>query len=370
MRLLYVTQVRLEGGAGGERHVEATVRRMSAAGHPVTLLAPGVHSPRGVEHLRPSWSQPGLRLEAALARLVVAATTRRVPEAAYVRLSATSSLVPAALRALGIPYVVELNGPILDEMRARGRSELRVRAVRQSLRQAVRGARGMVAVHASIAAHARRHLGAEAVQVIENGADVDVATPGDRREARRRLGLPEDASLVGFAGSLAPELHLTALFEAIERTDAHLAVAGDGAQEPALRAFQGRHPDRVHWLGAVPHPQALDLVRALDVCVNVRPRWTGMRPIEALVMGRRCALVPADGTERLLRVTQHLPAFVHVAETDSPHALTSAVQAALQAEREHGPPSDDDLGPVRRELSWDRTVERILSVVRGVVKVG
>ncbi|MGF1508472.1 MAG: glycosyltransferase [Myxococcota bacterium] len=366
MRLLYVTQVRLDRGQGGGRHVAATVSGFRDAGHQVTVVAPGTHPPPGVEHLAPAATAPGLRMELQMASLVGRAVFTRVPAVAYVRLSASSSAVPATLAGLGVPFVVELNGPILDEMKARGRSDLRVAAVRESLKTVVRSSRALVAVLPSIAAHARKHLSAESVHVVENGADIRLATPGDRRAARIRMHLPENARLVGFAGSLSPEVQLDPLLEALRSKDLHLAVAGAG---PGADKFYALSSDpafsgRVHYRGEMAHEEALDLVRALDVYVNLRVGWTGMRPLEALVMGRRCAVIRADGVERLVRATRELPDFVHVAASPSASAVAEAIDSALRAEETYGPPSLEALEPIRTELSWERSVSRLLEILQ------
>ncbi|MEM1022408.1 MAG: glycosyltransferase [Myxococcota bacterium] len=359
MRILMGTQVRLDGSQGGARHVIGLTSAWAQAGHQVCLLAPGhwASQPDGLEHLAPRREAPGLRMELALAGLAMRRLTLRVPEIAYVRLSASSSALPAALVTARVPLWLELNGPILDELQARGRSRRRIEAVRLALKATVATARGVVAVEPSIAEHARRELGAKSIFVVENGVQLDVATPGDRMEARRRLGLSTELRYVGFAGTLAPELRLDVILPLLERMDLRLLVAGDG---PAARRLKGK--PRVKWLGAVNHDQAIEVLRACDVCLGLREGWMGMRPLESVAVGRRLALWGGQGGERLRELCAELPDFVFVGR--DPGGFERALQDALEAEARLGPPSEDELEPVRRRLGWEETARRLIELFR------
>lgn len=90
--------------------------------------------------------------------------------------------------------------------------------------------------------------------VVPNGIDLDefrVADPATRERCRARLGLPADATVVGFAG----EYHTTRkglqpLIAAVGRGREHLVVAGDGPREAASRwAETAGAGDRVHLVG-------------------------------------------------------------------------------------------------------------------------
>lgn len=111
---------------------------------------------------------------------------------------------------------------------------------------------------------------AERVHVIPNGAPPTRFVPADQRAKagmRRRLGLEPDAPVVAYLGSLAPEKRVDLAIAAVALLPgAHLAVAGQGPERPALeRHAQEQAPGRVHFLGPTAEPAAL--LGAADVVV-------------------------------------------------------------------------------------------------------
>ena len=113
---------------------------------------------------------------------------------------------------------------------------------------------------------------AEKISVIPNGVDTAHFAPGDRRAARRALGLPADAVCIGIVGRFGPFKRHAVLLDAFDEIAAlfpaaHLVIAGiGGSEEPSVRARAqaGPHAARVHWLGFQSDPlacyQALDLL--------------------------------------------------------------------------------------------------------------
>lgn len=110
----------------------------------------------------------------------------------------------------------------------------------------------------------------------------------DRQAARRRLGLPADAPLVGNAGWLIARKRFdvflkTARIIAGRRPDARFVIAGDGPQRGELEAEAARLgvADRIHWLGWVRDMREVYL--SLDVLLfNSDLDALGNTPVEAM----------------------------------------------------------------------------------------
>ena len=123
-------------------------------------------------------------------------------------------------------------------------------------------------VAATFASHYRLPL--SALTVIPNavpGADFGPADPEQRRDGRRHLGVPAEAFVVVSLGALVPEKGVDAAVRAVAPLpNAHLVVAGDGPEHPALEALGARiAPGRVHLVGSV--DRAADILHAADVLV-------------------------------------------------------------------------------------------------------
>jgi hypothetical protein len=96
----------------------------------------------------------------------------------------------------------------------------------------------------------------------------------DRAEARRELGLPEEAVVFGLVGSLVWNPHveycygseLVRAIRKVSREDIRVLIAGDGTGADALRELAG--PDlgrRVILLGRVPRERVPKVLSAIDV---------------------------------------------------------------------------------------------------------
>jgi glycosyltransferase involved in cell wall biosynthesis len=179
---------------------------------------------------------------------------------------ASAALVASALRGVPLVATAHASGPIGD-VASLARQGPVGRARLAALRH---GADALVAVSGPI----RDELVAagfpgERVHVIPNGVDTRRHVPvddGERRRARRALGLPPVPAVV-YAGRLAPEKGVDVLVDAWADARrrgcvATLVLVGDGPERPALERrardhgilgtvrFAGSAPDVAPWLRA------------------------------------------------------------------------------------------------------------------------
>lgn len=116
----------------------------------------------------------------------------------------------------------------------------------------------IVPVSQSLGEHLIEH-GAPAGKVfpIDNGVDTDRFVPSDRQSARRALGIPEDARVLGIVGRFGPYKRHDLLIAAFNRlvgqnADLHLLVVGGGGpREGEIKnlAAQSPHASRIHLAG-------------------------------------------------------------------------------------------------------------------------
>jgi glycosyltransferase involved in cell wall biosynthesis len=154
-----------------------------------------------------------------------------------------------------------------------------------------------------------RHVPAERVRLIWNGAPLDEFAPqGPRRRTliRRELGLPEEAPVIGSIGRLNEQKGHRYLLDAAARVfaaipEARLVLAGDGDQEPALRAQAqalGIAP-RVVFAGHRTDVPAL--LESFDVfCISSTYEGTPLTLFEAMAAAKAIVSTAVDGCREVL----------------------------------------------------------------------
>ncbi|MFG3287648.1 glycosyltransferase [Streptomyces sp. NPDC048179] len=160
--------------------------------------------------------------------------------------------------------------------------------------------RSTVAVSPTVAERLRRWgVPGPRIEVVPNGIDLERFRfdPAVRQRTRARLGLPQDAHVIGGIGRLAPGKRFDVLIEALARlpADCRLLLVGGGPEEGALRRaartagvagrvlFAGERPyvsDRAH------DPDLPSLVAAMDVLASPSAQEAfGLAVVEALAAG-------------------------------------------------------------------------------------
>lgn len=294
-RILYHHRIRADDGQAV--HVRELINALRGAGHEVlecALLpkadAPDSGSGAVAGAVRPSprgsfWQRLALPRAAVEALEVLynhrgramlrAAAERFAPDFVYERHALHCRAGLDVARELGIPLLLEVNSPMVTEMRELGLLRLPRRAAATE-RAVLGGADAVLAVTSVlgerlVAAGAR----AERLHVIGNGADL--ARYGDTARAaapavRSALALRPNAFVLVFVGYMRPWHRLDLVLAAMQRPglqDLHLVLLGEG---PALLPLQQAAAaaglsDRVRALGVVPPELLPSHVMAADAAL-------------------------------------------------------------------------------------------------------
>ncbi|WP_165066892.1 glycosyltransferase [Paludisphaera rhizosphaerae] len=171
-------------------------------------------------------------------------------------------------REAGLPVVVKVHGSdvhALDSYPAR----------RRRTREALCGADAVVAVSRDLAGRVGEFgVPEEKVRVVYDGIDSEMFHPGDRLEARRRLGLPAGEPMLLFVGNLVPVKGLDVLVEAcgvLAKSGCRFVgyLVGEGPLRSGLESHIQRLgiSDRLRLAGACSHERLADWYRAADLLV-------------------------------------------------------------------------------------------------------
>jgi glycosyltransferase involved in cell wall biosynthesis len=247
MRVAYVSGdpgVPVFGCKGCSIHVQEVIRALLRRGAEVEVHAArlGGERPPGLENVR-VFRLPRLRDAEPAERELVAYGANTHLEAAlrsrpaydmvYERYSLWSAAGMEFARSKGIPGILEVNAPLIEEQ-AIHRSLVHREMAEQVADRAMGTATLLVAVSKGVAAHLNRIDAARGrVHVVLNGVDHRRFRPG-----RDRL-LPGDPFTVGFVGTLKPWHGLSTLVEAFSLLhrrdpDSRLLVVGDGPERESL----------------------------------------------------------------------------------------------------------------------------------------
>ncbi|MFQ5507646.1 MAG: glycosyltransferase family 4 protein [Planctomycetota bacterium] len=166
------------------------------------------------------------------------------------------------------------------------------------------------------------------VHLIQNGIDTDRFSPGDRRAARRELGLPEDCLLIGTVGHLREvkdQALLVDAFAAARRTDrARLIIVGEGAERDSLEALARARGirEQVTFTGWI--DDLVPLYRSLDLfALSSRTEQMPLALLEAMSSGLPVISTAVGDIPSILRDEEQL-----CAEGD-PRAFVELLEAAL-----------------------------------------
>ena len=194
----------------------------------------------------------------------------------------------------------------------------------------------------------REHVQQEKIVLIRNGIDLNLFQPRPRREARERLGIPQEAKVIGGAGRLDPQKGFPFLLEAMPEVlrrhpEAMIVIAGEGEERRALEALAARLglAGRVRLLGRTEDMPGF--MSALDVFA-LPSLWEGLPHVvmEAMACGSPVAAARVGGVGEL--IAEGVTGIT--VEPRSPSALAGAIVRLLD-----DPRARDEMGRKAREAA-------------------
>lgn len=351
MRILVLcsdTGVRIGDRKGASLHLRAITHAFAALGHVVEVVGIAASDPAGVN----GWkmpvhvvSHPGRSegLERERRKLVATrAVTRRArevaarfgPDIVYERLSLFGTAGLRVVADTGACHVLEVNALLTAEETAwRG---LHLAELARTVEAEVLASADLrVAVSGEVLDLIAPDSAGGLSIVVPNGVDTDLfASRPDRGRSRAAFGLPPDATLLGFTGSIRPwhglDLAIDALSALPDRV--HLVVAGDGPirADLARQAGVSGAGHRLHWLGQLPHERVPEMLAACDIALAPYPQLPnfGFSPLklhEYLAAG-----VPVIASDiGQIRQTLEGGRFGRLVAPGNATALASAISAEL-----------------------------------------
>ena len=150
---------------------------------------------------------------------------------------------------------------------------------------------------------------------LAHGCDLSLFYPGDTAEMRKKLGLT--GTVLGYMGRLVPDKGIDVMIRAAIKLretnqDISLLIVGSGEEDASLKELVASSslPLNVVFTGSVPHREAGDYMRCMDIfvlCSRTRSNWKeqfGRVIVEAMACG-----VPVVGSD-----SGHIPVLIEQTE--------------------------------------------------------
>jgi len=292
-------------------HIDELTRQLRALGHELVIVSPAFteqddFSGEGgfVTRLRqslPRWMSEFLEFcycFVAFFKLRSALKTHR-PDCLYERYNL---FLPSGIwikKLYGIPFVSEVNAPLLDE-RTKFEGVGLPRFARWTEHYVWRNADVVLPVTKVLADRIMREgVDSSKIVVIHNGIDVNrFAEPPDVEAAKEKLGLT-GKTVLGFTGFMREWHHLERVVEKVAADDTGRRFAllvGDGPARESIekRASELGVSDRVRITGVVDRASVFDYVAAFDIALqpNVVEYASPLKMFEYMVLAK--AIVAPD----------------------------------------------------------------------------
>ncbi len=276
----------------------------------------------------------------------------------------------------GVPFVVEVNGSLDDELRALGRKR---RLIRPAIARRIRGqmfsrAARVIAVSSGIrdGLVSMYGLPRDRVAVVPNGANISRFHPKDRNSSRIAVRLDRNDFIICFVGSLVAWQGIPTLIAAAERLRTripHLRIVmvGGGPDTDALKAqvWQSSVRDICIFAGEVPYEDVPTIIAASDVCVAPFARTRKASPIkvfEYLACGKPVVSSDIDDIGDFLKRSR---AGV-VIEPGNAEALANGIEWVYNHPEEALELARRGRLAVEQTRSWEETAKKVSAILESI----
>lgn len=286
MRVAYVCAdpgVPVFGQKGCSIHVQEVIRALQRQGAEVEIFASriGGQPPEDLAQV-PVYSLPKIpKLEPAVREQVALSINPDLRcdlelsgsfDLIYERYSLWSYSAMEYAQAAGIPGLLEVNAPLIEEQ-SKHRELIDRTSAEAVAKRVFQAATALVAVSAEVKTYLTNYVPSERVHVIPNGVN-----PDRFPSIPLKLPSPIDRFTVGFVGTLKPWHGLPVLIDAFARLDeripdAQLLIVGDGPERDALSAELAKRglQTKVTFTGAVNPSEVPAWLRKMDAAVAPYP---------------------------------------------------------------------------------------------------
>ena len=304
-------------------------------------------------------------------------TKHTKPDIIYSRISTPPTISPLVLSKLfKIPYVVEINGLGIDELKLSNASKLAIQLYKINEKHNYTHANKIVAITQGIMEGIMElyNIPGEKIVVIENGANTELFRPMDITRTRKELNFDQDANYVSFVGGSYLWQGVEFLIQSAplilkEIPNTKFLIAGDGPmKKDFVNLVEERGvSDNFIFTGAVPYEEVPKYINASDVCVvPKRPLKSGYSPLklyEYMACGKPVVASRLEGFEILEEQNAGI-----LVEPENPEELAKAIIKLMEDEKLREEMGKNGREYVVKNHSWEAVAERVIEVCESAIR--
>lgn len=382
MRILYSHRTK---SADGQRvHIDALTRALRDEGHEVLICGPeGLSSPDAPMQLASSPQAggasllPGPLYELAEWAYSVPATRRLraaaksfVPDIIYERYNLYFHAGSTVAREREIPFLLEVNSPLVAERSATGKLALPALG-RRAERQIWTSADAVLPVTAVLGATlAEAGVDPMRIHVVPNGVEEDALTPLEGTAVRTRYGLA-DKLVLGFTGFVRDWHRVDLVLDWLAGADgknAHLLLVGDGPDTERLRqhASDMNVSDRFTITGVVQRSDVAMHVAAFDIALQpaVTPYASPLKLQEYMAQAR-AILAPDQPNIREVVTDGETALLTPPGDKDALFQALSRLRQSRELREKLGQAARQAL--LDRNMTWRGNARRVVEIAEGLL---
>lgn len=285
-------------------------------------------------------------------------------------------------KLFGIPSVKEVNGIVADEMRIGKKGDrASLWLVDRIEKWNMPKAHGFIVVTSQLkeVLNAEYNVPEDRIDVILNGANIELFKPMDDVEAREQLGLRQSDSYVFFVGSLSREQGVEYLIQSAPQVlsqcpHARFIIVGDGAMKEELvnLAAEVGVGDKFMFIGTVHYEQVPLYINASNICaapfIIKRNERIGISPLK-LCEYMACEKPVVASAISGLEILESYNAGILVLP-ESPQDLANAIIRLLQDPELRKKMGENGRKYVVENRSWESVAQKVAEVCQEAAKRG
>ncbi len=298
------------------------------------------------------------------------------PDIIYERQCGWSFLPALVAKVFKIPYIVELNGLLIDELKMGNSPQIYVKISALNEKNDYNISNKIITVTQGIKDEIMKlyKIPDEKIVVINNGVNTNIFYPFDQKKAQTRLNLEQSTNYICFVGNLAPWQGIEYLIRASpivlkKHPKASFLIVGDGVMKNELIQLTSelKVSDKFIFTGSVPYKMVPIYINASDICVvpkkPIRSGYSPLKLYEYMACGKPIIATNTNGFEILEENNSGL-----LFDSENPVELANSILKLLS-----NPKLMSEMGINGRQCaveqhSWDCVSKKVKNVCDDVIK--